>query len=105
LRLNRGGDRQANCAFYTITMARLRWHQRTQDYVRRRVAEGKSHREAIGCLKRYIAREIYRDLTATPTPNWRLDIHRDIKNAINYRAGVVVSAVITWLKALLGDVP
>ncbi len=66
-RLNRGGDRQANSALYTITIARLRWDKRTQDYVARRVAEGKTRREAIRCLKRYIAREIYRDLTITRT--------------------------------------
>ncbi|MDX6434292.1 MAG: transposase, partial [Streptosporangiaceae bacterium] len=59
-RLNRGGDRQANSALYTITIARLRWDKRTQNYVQRRVAEGKTRREAIRCLKRYIAREIYR---------------------------------------------
>jgi transposase len=68
-RLNRGGDRQANSALYTITIARLRWDKRTQDYVRRRVAEGKTRREAIRCLKRYIAREIYQDITrSTSTP-------------------------------------
>lgn len=69
-RLNRGGDRQANSALYTITIARLRWDKRTQDYVQRRVAEGKTRREAIRCLKRYIAREIYQDITrptSTPT--------------------------------------
>jgi transposase len=64
-RLNRGGDRAANCALYTIVLARLRWDQRTQDYVHRRVSEGLTRREAIRCLKRYVAREIYRDITAT----------------------------------------
>ena len=62
-RLNRGGNRQANSALYTITIARLRWDKRTQHYIRRRVAEGKTRREAIRCLKRYICREIYRDIT------------------------------------------
>jgi transposase len=62
-RLNRGGDRQANSALYTITIARLRWDKRTQDYLNRRVAEGKTRREAIRCLKRYICREIYHDIT------------------------------------------
>jgi len=66
-RLNRGGDRTANSALYTIAIARLRWDARTQDYVRRRVTEGHTRREAIRCLKRYIAREIYRDIT-TATP-------------------------------------
>ena len=67
-RLNRGGDRQANSALYTIVIARLRWDTRTQAYVQRRITEGKTRREAIRSLKRYIAREIYRDLTPTPQP-------------------------------------
>ena len=57
-RLNRG-DRQANAALYRITMSRLRWDQRTQDYLQRRLGDGKTHREAVRCLKRYIAREIF----------------------------------------------
>jgi transposase len=58
-RLNRGGDRQANCALYQIVMARLRWHKATQDYMARRIKEGRSKREVIRCLKRYIAREVF----------------------------------------------
>jgi transposase len=71
LRLNRGGDRQANSALYTIVIARLRWNNRTRDYVARRQTEGKTRREAIRCLKRYIAREIYQEITrpqSTPKP-------------------------------------
>ena len=64
-RLNRGGDRQANAALYRIVLSRLRWDGRTQDYLRRRLAEGKTRREIIRCLKRYVAREIYR-LIVTP---------------------------------------
>jgi transposase len=58
-RLNRGGDRQANCALHTIVLSRLRWDPRTRSYLDRRVAEGKTRREAVRCLKRYAAREIY----------------------------------------------
>ena len=58
-RLNRGGDRQANAALYHVVMSRLRWDKATQDYMARRTAEGKSKREIIRCLKRYVAREIY----------------------------------------------
>jgi transposase len=58
-RLNRGGDRQANCALHTIVLSRLRWDQYTRSYLDRRIAEGKSRREAIRCLKRYAARDIY----------------------------------------------
>lgn len=66
-RLNRGGDRQANSALRSIVLVRLRWDQRTRDYIDRRVREGKTKRETIRCLKRYIARELYRVIT-TPDP-------------------------------------
>ncbi|WP_312869121.1 IS110 family transposase [Amycolatopsis pithecellobii] len=66
-RLNRGGDRQANSALRSIVLVRLRWDQRTRDYIDRRVREGKTKREAVRCLKRYIARELYRIITA-PDP-------------------------------------
>ena len=58
-RLNRGGDRQANAALYIIVISRLRWDKRTQDYMARRISEGKTPKEAIRCLKRYVTREIY----------------------------------------------
>ncbi len=61
-RLNRGGNREANRALYMICLARMRRDRRTQDYVARRTAEGKSKREIIRCLKRYVAREAYRVL-------------------------------------------
>lgn len=58
-RLNRGGDRAANSALHIIAIGRLRTDARTQVYVSRRIAEGHSKLEAIRCLKRYIAREVY----------------------------------------------
>lgn len=64
-RLNRGGNRQANAALHRIVLVRLRYHQATKDYVQRRTSEGKSKREIIRCLKRYVAREIYTALTQT----------------------------------------
>ncbi|MDQ3029541.1 MAG: transposase, partial [Actinomycetota bacterium] len=69
-RLNRGGDRQANCAIYTIVMCRLRWHPPTKDDMARRLAEGRTTKEVIRCLKRYVAREVHRAITTdlgTPT--------------------------------------
>ncbi|WP_425302574.1 transposase [Nocardia wallacei] len=62
-RLNRGGDRQANSALYTVVIARLRWDTTTKNYIARRETEGKTRREAIRCLKRYVARELYRIIT------------------------------------------
>jgi len=66
-RLNYGGHRQANSALYRSVIVRMRFHQPTIDYVTRRTAEGKTKREIIRCLKRYLAREIYRTLTASTT--------------------------------------
>jgi transposase len=58
-RLNSGGDRQANAALHRVVIVRLRWHQPTRDYVARRTAEGKTKKEILRCLKRYVAREVF----------------------------------------------
>jgi transposase len=67
-RLNRGGDRQANSALWTIAMTRLAHDPRTKVYLARRTAEGKTRKEIIRCLKRYIAREIYKALCRPQQP-------------------------------------
>jgi transposase len=59
-RLNRAGDRQANSALYMLALSRLSRDPRTQAYVRRRTAEGKTKPEIMRCLKRYLTREVYR---------------------------------------------
>lgn len=63
-RLNYGGDRDANRALHMIAVCRLRYCPRTQAYAARRTKEGKTKREIIRCLKRYIAREAYHALQA-----------------------------------------
>lgn len=67
-RLNRGGDRALNRAIHTIALTRMRRCARTRSYVQRRTAEGKTTREIRRCLKRYIARELYRTLNTAMTP-------------------------------------
>jgi len=67
-RLNRGGDRALNRAIHAIALVRMRGCPRTRAYVARRTAEGKTAREIRRCLKRYIARELYRQLTRTMNP-------------------------------------
>jgi transposase len=62
-RLSRGGDRNANHALYQVVLVRMASCQRTEAYVAKRTAEGKSKREIMRCLKRYAAREIYRQIT------------------------------------------
>ena len=61
-RLNRGGNRQANSAIYHVMLTRMRHHQLTRDYIARRTAEGKTMGEICRMLRRYIAREIYKQL-------------------------------------------
>jgi transposase len=61
-RLNRGGDRALNRAIHAIVVSRTRSCPRTRAYIARRTAEGKTAREIRRCLKRYIARELYRQL-------------------------------------------
>jgi transposase len=63
-RLNPGGDRDANAALHLIAVVRMRYCARTKAYAARRATEGRSKREIIRCLKRYIAREVYRTLCA-----------------------------------------
>ena len=64
-RLNRGGNRDANRAVHLICVVRMRIDERTQRYVARRTEEGKSRREIMRCLKRYVAREVHHHLPAS----------------------------------------
>ena len=70
-RLNRGGDRAANSALYTVVMVRMRHHQPTRDYVAKRTEQGLNKREIMRCLKRYVVRALLpliRDALAAPNP-------------------------------------
>jgi transposase len=58
-RLNRSGDRQANSALWHIVITRMVYDPRTTEYIARRTKEGLSKKEAVRCLKRYVAREVY----------------------------------------------
>ena len=70
-RLNRGGNRKANNALWRIATTRIQNDARTQAYVAKRETEGKNRKEIIRCLKRHIAREIYRLITdPPPTPDY-----------------------------------
>jgi transposase len=65
-RLDHGGDRQLNRALHTIVVSRRKHHADTITYIDRRRREGKSTRDAIRCLKRYLARQLFRFLEAMP---------------------------------------
>lgn len=68
-RLNHGGDRQLNKALHTIALSRIHWDSKTKEYVEKRTNQGRTKREIIRSLKRYITRQIYRVLQANqPLP-------------------------------------
>ena len=68
-RLNRGRNRQANAALYRVAIVRMRNHPPTLAYVSKKKMEGKSNRETIRCLKRYIVREIFTHLCPPKAPS------------------------------------
>jgi transposase len=63
-RLDRGGNRQINAAIHRVAVTRARCHAETIEFLARKKAEGKTHREAIRCLKRHLARRIWHLLRA-----------------------------------------
>jgi transposase len=63
-RLNPGGNREANHALWRIVITRMSSHPETRAYAERRTREGLTEKEIIRCLKRYVARQVYRHLLA-----------------------------------------
>jgi transposase len=68
-RLNRGGNRQLNCALHRIAITQARAHEPARAYLARRLAEGKTKAEALRCLKRYLARAVWQLLRQLPPAN------------------------------------
>ena len=88
VRLNRGGDRQLNCALHRIAVTRARTCPTTRDYLDRKLAEGKTKPEAYRCLKRHLARRFWHLLSreqphtpTTPTRRPRIAIDAPIPTA------------------------
>ncbi len=94
-RLNRGGNRQANHALWRIAIVRMQTHAETKAYVERRRAEGKTDREIIRCLKRFIAREIYRYLV-DPHPVAATADLRPARQALGLGLKAVGDILGTW---------
>lgn len=65
-RINHGGHRQLNAAIYRTVIVRMQHHEPTKAYVARRITEGKSKRDIIRCLKRYVIREVYQLIKTNP---------------------------------------
>jgi transposase len=79
-RLDRGGNRQLNCALHRIAVTQGRVHPPAQDYLARKQAEGKSRIEAIRCLKRHLARRVWRLLVDS-------EIDLSMSNSVNPQRG------------------
>jgi len=94
-RLNRSGNRQANHALWRIVMVRLTCDERTKTYAARRRAEGKSDRDIVRCLKRYVAREVFRHLTAPETIPTGEEL-RIARKAAGLSLASVADALGTW---------
>ena len=67
-RLDRGGNRQTNAALFRIALTRLLADPRTRDYAKRGTTGGRTKREILRCLKRYIAREIFKIISSALAP-------------------------------------
>jgi transposase len=65
-RLDRGGNRQLNCALHRIAVTQGRVHPPARAYLERKQSEGKSRREALRCLKRQLARTVYTTIKSEP---------------------------------------
>ena len=95
-RLNRAGDRQLNCALHTIVLTRLQHDPATRAYAARRIAEGKTPREIKRCLKRYLARHLFRLLEATgphPTRPARPPAHAPSDTALDRHRSLLAIAL------------
>lgn len=91
-RLNRGGDRQANCALHQIIIVRLASDAATKAYYTRRKAEGKTRRDIIRCLKRALAKEVFQ-LLLTPHPTTD---NTDLRN-LRHQRGITLQQAANHL--------
>lgn len=94
-RLNRGGDRQANAALHRIALVRMGHDPRTRDYITGQIARGKNTKEAMRCLKRAIAREVFTLLT-NPGEVPVVDDLRPLRQARGLTLQTVATHFGTW---------
>jgi hypothetical protein len=99
-RLNKGGDRQGNNALWTIANNRLIHHPETRAYAARRTAQGLTRREIVRCIKRHLARRLYRlvvaDLTATTAPDLTSEHRSALVEAFWSRMQVELLDIRRW---------
>jgi transposase len=74
-RLDRGGNRQLNCALHRLAVNKGLWDPESAAYLARKQSEGKTRKEALRCLKRHLARRVWRHLRTPATPTQPTTIH------------------------------
>jgi hypothetical protein len=79
--LNRSGNRQLNCALHRIAVSQGQHHPPARAYLAGKQAEGKSRKEALRCLKRHLARSVYR-LLCSPEEGRVTPIRRELTSAL-----------------------
>lgn len=94
-RLSRGGDRQANCALHHIVLVRMNIDPRTKNYVIKRTEEGKSKREIMRCLKRYVAREVYHQIM-NPIPAPAISDLRPLRHEMGITLQKAATSLGEW---------
>ncbi len=94
-RLNRGGDRDANCALHQIALVRMSMDARTKAYAARRKAEGKTTRDILRCLKRALAREVWH-LLVHPAPVPRIDDLRPLRQSLGITLQTASAQFNVW---------
>ena len=83
-RLDRGGNRQLNCALHRLAVNKANWDPDAAAYLARKQAEGKSRKEALRCLKRHLTRRVWKLLRApTPDPDPRSNNNTHINTNVN----------------------
>lgn len=98
-RLNHGGDRAANAAIHHVVLSRMANDQRTKDYIARRTEEGKTKKEAIRCLKRYVSRELYAQIT-NPKPAPLITDLRPMRQQLGLALKIAAGYLAIWPSAL-----
>ncbi|MDQ0094661.1 IS110 family transposase [Paeniglutamicibacter psychrophenolicus] len=98
-RLSRGGDRQANASLYRIVLVRMAKDARTREYVAKRTEDGMGKKEIIRCLKRYVAREIFR-VMKNPRPAPLVNDLRPLRLGLGLTQVVAANALGCWTSTI-----
>lgn len=97
MRLNRGGNRKGNKAIHQIAVGRARKDPKTKEYIAKKLASGKTKKDAMRCLKRYIAREVYRLLcNCDPSKEDRLPDFKTKREALSLTLTAVAEKLDTY---------